>query len=308
MTARLDHDIAAIAALHHGIFAVHHLDELGASREFRLRRLASGRWEALHDCVYRMAGAPVTWRGGLLAACWAGGARAVASHRSAAALWEFPGARRDLTELTCPRWRRARHPGLTTHETTSLTDADRDELDGIPCTSVERTIFDMCVTSGPTLIDLIIDSALRRELTDVDRLIATRDRLAGRGRRGASRFRAALDDRGPQQVLPESPPERILARALVRQGLPNPVRQFVVRGVDDRFVARVDLAYPEQKILIEYDSYQEHVGKAALARDSARRNALTALGYTTLTATAVDVNDGAQRLAEAVRAVMRRVA
>jgi hypothetical protein len=43
---------------------------------------------------------------------------------------------------------------------------------------------------------------------------------------------------------------------------------------------------------MEYDSYQHHVGKAALVRDSRRRNALMAIGWIVLAATAEDVRYG----------------
>src|SRR5438093_3310634 len=103
----IDTDIASIAEAHHGVFSFRHLQELGVTRGERDQRLESGRWLVSHDRVYRLAGAPTSWRGNLLAAVWAGGTRAVASHRSAAALYEIPGAREDIVEITCPRWRRA---------------------------------------------------------------------------------------------------------------------------------------------------------------------------------------------------------
>ena len=64
----------------------------------------------------------------------------------------------------------------------------------------------------------------------------------------------------------------------------------LVRDVDGRLVARCDLAYPQWHIVIEYDSVQEHTGRSALLRDSARRNAITALGFTPVVATIQDLN------------------
>jgi very-short-patch-repair endonuclease len=94
----------------------------------------------------------------------------------------------------------------------------------------------------------------------------------------------------------------------VRQGLGSPVLQFSVHDGGGRFVARVDLAYPADRILIEYDSFEHHTGAAALFRDSARRNALTELGFNVLTATTVDVRDRAQGLARAIRRLRDRAA
>ncbi|MFI5046146.1 MAG: hypothetical protein ACHQIG_03705 [Acidimicrobiia bacterium] len=94
----------------------------------------------------------------------------------------------------------------------------------------------------------------------------------------------------------------MLVDVLLAHGLPEPTRQYVIRDVTGAFVARVDLAYPELRIAIEYDSYQEHVGKQQLVRDSRRRNAITALGWIVLVGTAEDVRLGQGRaLASAVR-------
>ena len=187
------------------------------------------------------------------------------------------------------------------HESRLLTAADVTERDAVPCTTVERTVFDLAVVVGPRTLELAIDSVLRRELTTIAVLIALRDRVAKRGRAGSARFRAALADRDPTLALPESEPERLLAEAIVRHGLPRPVHQFVVRDALGAFVARVDLAYPNDRIVIEYDSYAHHTGNATLARDSARRNSIAALGYLVLSATAEDLRDDATKLTGAIR-------
>ncbi len=257
-----DEAIARIAERHHGIFGIHHLDELGVTRQFRRHRVATGRWEVVHDSAYRIAGTPTSWRSALVAACWAGGTRAMASHRSAAALWRLPAGQDDITEITCPRWRRARHEGVVVHETTRLDAVDIEMVDGIPCTSAVRTLFDLSGRSGPRSLDLNIDAALRSELVTLEQLLAAGARLATHGRAGSARFKAVLSERVPGASIAESPPERELAHHLVRQGLPEPVLQHVVRDARGAFVARVDLAYPDLMIVIEYDSFQEHVGKA----------------------------------------------
>jgi hypothetical protein len=297
----LDRTIGAIAGRSHGLFARIHLDLLGASEEATGHRLAHGRWIREYDGVYRIAGAPRTWESKLLAACWAGGNRACASRSSAAALYTLPGGRRDVIEITCPHSQRARHEQLIVHESRSLLSSDITFVAGIPCTTVERTLFDMASTGHARTLDLAIDAALRRELTTLGDLMTARERLAKRGRRGSVLFKEALSTRTPDAALPGSEPERLLAIALVRQGLPQPQLQYDVRDRDGAFIARVDLAYPEWRILIEYDSFQEHTGKLALIRDSARRNAITALGFQVLTATAVDVRDEAATLSGTIR-------
>src|ERR1043165_1478189 len=83
--------LGRIAERHHSVYAARHLDELGVNANVRKHRLATGRWVVVHDGVYRIAGLPLSWRGSLLAACWAGDPDTLASHRSAAELWQLPG-------------------------------------------------------------------------------------------------------------------------------------------------------------------------------------------------------------------------
>jgi very-short-patch-repair endonuclease len=97
----------------------------------------------------------------------------------------------------------------------------------------------------------------------------------------------------------------MLARMLVDLGLPEPVFQFVVRDEAGSFLARADLAYPDARVLVEYDSYQEHTGKAALVRDSARRNAVVAEGWAAITATPADLRNRAHRLGTEIRRLLR---
>jgi len=75
----------------------------------------------------------------------------------------------------------------------------------------------------------------------------------------------------------ESPRETALRLLLVAAGLPRPESQVEVRdGV--RFVARLDLAWPQARVAIEYDG-AHHRGFLQHSRDLERHNALRALGW-----------------------------
>lgn len=63
-----DTDLARIAERRHGVFDRRLLDDLGYGRQLREKRRTAGRWVEVWEGVHRMAGAPVTWRGTLLAA------------------------------------------------------------------------------------------------------------------------------------------------------------------------------------------------------------------------------------------------
>ncbi len=306
-SSRRDAAIARFAAAHHGHFNAMHLEIMGFSDREREHRLDVGRWLLVHEGVYRIAGVPTTWRGDVLAACWAGGTRASASHRCAAVFHMLPGRVGTMIELTCQRWKRTQHGGLIVHESQALPDRDITFIDGIPVTTVERTIFDLCAVVGPKTIDLAIDSALRRELTTFERLAATSRRVGRRGLKGTRLLRRLLSERDPAHALSESEQERLLVRVLTDHGFAPPVPQYVIRDQRGEFVARVDLAYPSAQIAIEYESYQHHVGKHALVRDSRRRNQIAALGWMVLSATAEDVRYGqGTALASTLRRSLQR--
>ena len=89
--------------------------------------------------------------------------------------------------------------------------------------------------------------------------------------------------------------ETKLKQLLRRQGLPTPEFQYEIwhRG---QFIARVDAAYPEHRIAIEYDSYEFHAGNRAIDRDSERRARLSRIDWETITftAAALRANGGEQ--------------
>ena len=225
----------------------------------------NGRWIRLYDEVYAIAGAPRTWRCDLAAACFAGGPRTVASHRSAAELWQLPGRNTAEVEITCPRWLRAKEVGLVVHESKALDDEDVRIVDGIPATSPELTLLQLGAVCSPTVVEMAFDAAHRRELVTHDSVRALVRRLGARGRNGVGVLRKVVDDRAALAAIPESAMESRVLRTLRRLGLPEPVPQFEIRH-EGRLVARVDFAYPDARVAIEYESYEHHVGNAALVR------------------------------------------
>jgi len=305
MSRSRDAAIAEVAAGLHGIFAYAHARESGFTAEQIRRRLERGEWERLYDLAYKITGAPLTWRGRLLAGCWAGGFRAAASHRSAAALWDLAGRRRGVVEIVCPRWRRAQHEGLVVHETTRLEPIDITEVDGIPVTTPERTLLDLGAVCSPSVVEMALDAAERRGLVTLSSVGAMLTRLARRGWNGVRPLKNLLDAKSPDRAVPESEMETMMLQVLRRNGLPEPVPQFEIR-VDGQFVARVDAAYPEQRIALEYDSYQEHTGRLAHDRDTARRARIVAVCWLPVAVTATDLRAGGPQLCAAIRGAWRR--
>ncbi len=102
----------------------------------------------------------------------------------------------------------------------------------------------------------------------------------------------------------ESPPESWLRWMCHDAGLPVPEPQFWVRCADGARY-RLDLAWPLSRLALEYDGVEFHTG-AALTRDRARLNALTAQGWTILAVTAPMLASGRPRLLAQITGELRR--
>jgi hypothetical protein len=188
-----------------------------------------------------------------------------------------------------------------------LDDADMTIVDGIPVTTIERTIFDLGAVCSPLVVERAMEDALRSELTSSAALNATLTRLGRRGRNGAGVLRAILDERDADQRLTDTDREKIMLQIFRRNGLPDPVPQFVVRH-DGRFIARVDAALPELRIAFEYESYQWHTSKNALDRDTARRRKLMAVNWWPIGVTSADLRSGGAVMCDQIFQIIRNAA
>jgi len=94
--------------------------------------------------------------------------------------------------------------------------------------------------------------------------------------------------------------ETRLRLLLAASGLRRPISQYEVRDADGVFVARVDLAYPRQRLALEYDG-DHHRGRATFRRDVARLNELRLCGWTVLRFTSDDVLRLPTRVSSQVR-------
>ena len=304
MGKNLDTAVAEFATRNHGVFTLAVARDLGAMPEHVRSRLGSGRWNRLYDEVFAIAGTVASWKQELVAACFAGAPGAVASHRSAAALWELPGGRTDQSEITCPRWRRAHEKGPIVHECKALDPVDARVVDEIPTTSPELTLLQLGAVCAPSTVEAAYDVARRRQLVTEQSVRELIRRLGGRGRNGVGVLRVIVDDRARLSALPESPMESRLLRALRRFGLPDPVPQYEVRH-GGSFVARVDFAYPDAKVAVEYDSDEYHFGETSRDRDNARRRRLERLGWRVVNVTRGDMRAGGLEAAQTVLDLLR---
>ena len=228
MHSELDRTLSAFAAARHGIFSYAQALEVGLTPR-EVDRRAATRWERIYEGVFRIPGAPATRTGELLAACLAAGEPSAVSHRSAGAIFELPGRRDDLIELTCRRWKRTKKTGLIVHESTRFGDVDIIEVDGIPVSRPERVILELAgLKPHPNYVEAVIHAARRKRLITYESTLATFQRLARRGVPGVKAMRVALERWNPEGRASESEMETLLLQVLRRGGLPDPVLQYEV--------------------------------------------------------------------------------
>lgn len=127
--------------------------------------------------VLRVAGVKPSRRQAILAACFEAGPDAAASHSSADWLWalELPGA--FSVEITVPRGRLPRLSGAKVHTSALLPADDITRLDGIPVTSVARTLVDCSARHSEATLGTAFRRARRRRLVTPAELEACRARL-----------------------------------------------------------------------------------------------------------------------------------
>ena len=73
--------------------------------------------------------------------------------------------------------------------------------------------------------------------------------------------------------------ERRMSELLKRAGLPKAVFHYVVQTPSGLFLAEVDFAYPEIKLVIEVDGFDAHGTPRAMAKDFVRQNGLVPYGW-----------------------------
>jgi very-short-patch-repair endonuclease len=159
------------------------------------------------------------------------------------------------------------------------------------CTVPLRTALDIARLEAVPESVVALDVMLARGLVRASDLAEAVSVLPpGRGTRRARTAVELSDGRAESRL-----------RVLLRLAGLTPQPQYVVRDSGGLRIARVDLAFPEQRVAIEYDGAW-HGAAGQLAKDRRRLNALVQAGWKVLHLTAADMHDPA-----AVVAAVRRV-
>jgi very-short-patch-repair endonuclease len=229
-------------------------------------------------------------------------ARAVISHRTAAELWgiEIPLQQPDnRIHLTVATGSAVRGRLDRCVHRVPFDDGDVVQRDGFPVTTPARTWRDLAMVLEPAALLAVTDQLIVERCTTSELRAELDRRPTGRG---AARAKAVLP---LADARAESPMESVLRWLLHAAGLPAPVLQFTVRAPGGRFLGRADLAWVEEKVLVEFDG-DVHRERTVFVDDLRRQNRLVIEGWVILRFSSADVLGRPDEVIAEIRRALRQ--
>ncbi len=184
-----------------------------------------------------------------MAAVLASGEGAGLSYRSAGMLWAVRRTERGLIEVTSPRAGRPL-PGVQRHRA-ELPGDEVTVQQGIPITTVARTLLDLATVLNPTQLARAVNEAEVQRLWEPLSLNALLERYPRR--RGVPALRALL---GQRATVTRGELEKRFLEFLEDAGLPLPETNAHVQ-IDGIFY-EVDCLWRAERVIVELDGRQVH--------------------------------------------------
>lgn len=280
---RPDDRVYEIAARQCSRFAREQALDAGISDMSQSRRVKSGRWLLPWPGVYALPGHPASFVGDLWTAHLAAGPTSIVSFQAAAMLRGIPGFLSDVPILTVPHGSHARLVPAVVHQTRDPWPISHSLVNGLPVTTIERTIVDLAALGRryrPRLrmaLESVVDAKLTSDLRVGEALAS----VARRGKPGVALLAGLLDARGPGRAMARSALERALFGLFDTYGGPRPSQQVALPG-RQAVTGLVDGCLADSMIIVEADGRRWHSRMQDMRRDRDRDNEAARAGYVTL--------------------------
>ena len=255
------------------------------------RQLESGLYRRVLHNVYADPGLLHDHRLKTRAAALLMPAEAAIGGRSAAAWFGAPfSSAADPVLVVVPRgcpWNGPR--GVQVHKTVCRPHEVWTDDDGVRVTTAARTAWEIATLESTPVAVALLDGMLRdaRERQDgLTESALAAEFLGRRGRWGSRRATALLPLVDGRAM---SPPESRVRLACHLADLPRPVPQFVVVH-EGLFLGQVDLAWPEARLVVEYEG-AHHFDGLQIVKDDGRYARLVAAGWQVIRLSSVDLRD-----------------
>jgi hypothetical protein len=225
------------------------------------------------------------------------GQKAVCCLGTAAALYGFDVQSTSAVHVLDPGVRMRPTTGLMVHQRV-----------GAP---LQRVAGRLATTAAWTAIEVARQLSRPRALATLDAALHSmwcthadleKAELEQHGRRGIVAVRELLPH---ADARPESAMESEARLVTIDYGLPLPELQYEIRGTDGE-LWRVDFAWPDHRVVAEYESIAWHAGRVEMLRDKERAAKIQELGWTVIPIIVDDVRVYPWRLAERIDSHLRR--
>jgi predicted transcriptional regulator of viral defense system/very-short-patch-repair endonuclease len=259
--------LADLAKRQHGVVSKRQLEALGFVRTTVTGWANAGRLHRLHRGVYAVGHTALTWEGYCMASVLARPG-AVASHKTAAWIWGLRRWRPETIHLTAPTRQRAKREFVV--HFARLRPEDKAVVEGIPVTSVARTLLDLAPDQTTRELHQMMERAEDRHTFDLRRF----DRLLARagGHPGRVKLRHALDTFKPEVAVLRSGLEERFLRLVLAAGLSRPATNVFVAGYE------LDAYWEAEAFAVELDAYSTHGSPTSFEADREREDDLLLAG------------------------------
>jgi len=269
--------LAALARRQHGVVAHDQLLGLGFTPAAIRYRLRCARLRRIHPRVYVAGAQPLLARGRWYAALLASRPGPALSHLSSAQAQDL-ARERGPVHVSVPGRPAARSlDGVVVHRPRRLDAADLTRVNGLPVTTVARTLLDLAETDTADRLRAVAEEAERLGLLDLGAIRACIERNPGR--HGIAPLRSLLAEHLPVDGANVGL-ERLFQLFVAENGLPPPRCNVLVAGLV------VDCWWPQARLVVELDSRSFHRHWSQAERDRERDGRLLREGIFTLRVTA----------------------
>lgn len=298
--------MVGLALRQHGVLTSDQLRESGLSTSAIVHRVEAGRLHRIHQTVYALVPRELLSRDGLfIGAVLACGPGAALSYRTAAALHELRRSDQAKIDVTIPGRSPRKHAGIDVHRSTTLRPQDITLVNGIPCTTIARTLLDLAQVVNDRSLERACDQA---EVLEVFDLRALEDQLErNRGRPAARRLKRVLHEHyiGSTPTWSELE-ERVLALCRTA-GIAIPeVNVWITPDDGDPSSIRADFVWRDQRVVLESDGRTTHDTRQGFEHDRRRDQRLIVAGWKVIRTTWRQITQRPEELARVLVGLLRR--
>jgi hypothetical protein len=282
--------MADLATRQFGVVSRRQLIALGYTEDMIDDDLQTGRLQAWHRSIFSVGHRGLSSHGLCMAAVLFRGAGALISYQSAIWLWGLEPKLEIPVHVSVP-WRGHAQGALALHHCPALRAEDATETEGLPVTSVPRTLLDYASIAKTYRLERALDRAERLDLLDPAAVNLITEEV--RGHQGSKPLRRAMAIYHEKGFTRSGGEKRMLA-ALADAGVPRPLVNNSIEGYE------LDFYWEAERFAVELDSWEHHRSRSAFETDPERQEKLAMEGIEMIRITGT-------RLRREPRMVARRI-